>query len=281
MDFIKIIVLRILSLFIGIIFLSVIFSVIEFFSSFSNDKTVSKRTETTIVKEEKDNDETIVSRNQVWQDYDMNWYNNSLRVNYNDYIRSLSNKRNSNAFLLEGEYGLYKDMYVFDKSRLELVYRELDKTRKARYLSKVDFADMIVSMVQKMPYNVITQESCFQAYANDSTIEELMDSGYECDGNVYGGVYSPLEFVYENRGDCDSRTVFLFTLFKKFNYDVVILNSDFYAHSIIGLNIPSVGRYKSHLGKRYYTWETTAENWLLGDLPTHVGNMNYWYVALQ
>ena len=56
---------------------------------------------------------------------------------------------------------------IFDKSRLELVYRELDKTRKARYLSKVDFADMIVSMVQKMPYNVITQESCFQAYAND------------------------------------------------------------------------------------------------------------------
>ena len=98
MDFIKIIVLRILSLFIGIIFLSVIFSVIEFFSSFSNDKTLSKRTETTIVKEEKNKDETIVSRNQVWQDYDMNWYNNSLRVNYNDYIRSLSNKRNSNAF---------------------------------------------------------------------------------------------------------------------------------------------------------------------------------------
>ena len=123
MDFIKIIVLRILSLFIGIIFLSVIFSVIEFFSSFSNDKTLSKRTETTIVKEEKNKDETIVSRNQVWQDYDMNWYNNSLRVNYNDYIRSLSNKRNSNAFLLEGEYGLYKDMYVLINLGLNLSMR--------------------------------------------------------------------------------------------------------------------------------------------------------------
>ena len=67
---------------------------------------------------------------------------------------------------------------------------------------------------------------------------------------------------------------------KKFGYDVIILNSDVYGHSILGLNILSSGRYKSYLGKRYYTWETTSEGWMLGDLPPDVSNMSNWYVAL-
>ena len=61
---------------------------------------------------------------------------------------------------------------------------------------------------------------------------------------------------------------------------VVILNSDLYAHSIIGLNIPSSGRYKYYNGKRYYTWETTAKGYDLGILPADFSNIKYWYVAL-
>ena len=279
MHLLKAFVYRIISTFVGLILLGAIFYVIEFFSVFSNDEQILKSPKTS--SKEIVNDDRIISRKQIWQDYDMNWHNNSLQINYGDYLGSLKNKINSDASSLEGNNGLYRDMYVFDKPRLNLIYKELNNSRLEFNLSKIDFADMIVSMVQNMPYNVITQDPCFQAYANNSNIKELMDSGFDCDGEVYGGVYSPLQFIFENKGDCDSRTIFLYTLLKKFNYDVVILNSDFYGHSIIGLNIPSTGSYKLHLGKRYYTWESTAKNWLIGQLPPGYTNLNYWYVALQ
>ena len=86
--------------------------------------------------------------------------------------------------------------------------------------------------------------------------------------------------LHHLNGDCDSRTLFIYTVLKKFNYDVVILNSDLYAHSIIGLNIPSSGRYKYYNGKRYYTWETTAKGYELGVLPADFSNIDYWYIAL-
>ena len=66
---------------------------------------------------------------------------------------------------------------------------------------------------------------------------------------------------------------------KRYNYDVVILDSEHYLHSMIGLNIPSSGRYKYHQGKRYYTWETTSNGWRLGLLPPNSSNINYWQVA--
>ena len=105
-------------------------------------------------------------------------------------------------------------------------------------------------MVQNIPYNIIVQESCSLAQIRNDSVNEMILRGYECEGNVYAGVYSPLEFVKKMKGDCDSRTLFIYTVLKKFNYDVVILNSDLYAHSIIGLNIPSSGRYKYYNGKR-------------------------------
>jgi hypothetical protein len=134
--------------------------------------------------------------------------------------------------------------------------------------------------VQNIPYNILTSESCSDAYLNSKSIKDMIDQGIDCDGNVFGGLYTPTEFIKNFKGDCDTRTVFLYTILNRYGYDTRILNSDFYRHSIIGVNLPSRGRFKTHLGKRYYTWETTNINWQLGDLPPSTSRMDLWHVAL-
>ena len=273
-DFLKNMFLRFLGMAIMLIIMSVFFSVIDFFSSDSKPKIA--QTNTKKVKKETKSDR-IISNYINWYDYKNYYYNTNLKISYNDYLKSIRNKENNYASTIES---LYSVIYKSDKLDLDLVYKELDFIRRDRSLSKRKFAEIIVSMIQHMPYNIVSQESCFKAQMSDDSLREMILSGIECDGNVYGGVYSPLELVKKMKGDCDSRTLFIYTVLKKFNYDVVILNSEIYAHSIIGLNIPSSGRYKYYNGKRYYTWETTAKGYDLGILPADFSNIKYWYVAL-
>lgn len=274
MNIIKNIFTRIILLIIWFSFVSLLFTIVDFFSSDSTSSS-NKTTSKTIKKEVKA--DKIISNYTYWYDFYNNYYNANLQISRNAYYKSIRNKENNYASTIGA---LYRVIYNSDKLDLNLVYKELDFIRRDRSLSKRRFAEIVVSMVQNIPYNIIVQESCSLAQIRNDSVNEMILRGYECEGNVYAGVYSPLEFVKKMKGDCDSRTLFIYTVLKKFNYDVVILNSDLYAHSIIGLNIPSSGRYKYYNGKRYYTWETTAKGYELGVLPADFSNIDYWYIAL-
>ena len=39
------------------------------------------------------------------------------------------------------------------------------------------------------------------------------------------------------KGDCDTRTLLLYTILSHYNYDVAV-SSEFYGHSILGINLP-------------------------------------------
>lgn len=212
-----------------------------------------------------------------WYDYDNNYYSGVTRVRDSDVFSSTWNKSRIPA---ESWGEFYRGMYRYDKSKLDLVYPMLDRIWNNNSFTRREFVDVVVSFVQNMEYNIVSMQDCNTAYREQNTVRELMNSGIKCDGDIYAGVYSPLEFMSKFKGDCDSRTVFLYTALKRYNYDVVILNSELYAHSILGVNISSSGRYKYYNGKRYYTWETTNRGWRLGMLPPDYSNMNYWHVAL-
>ena len=212
-----------------------------------------------------------------WYDYDYNSYTGTTRVRNADVLSSTIHKKLINA---SSWADLYRGMYINDKTKLDLVYPMLDRIWNNNNLTRREFIDIVVSFVQHIDYNVVSMEDCQTAYRNNNTTRELIDSGVECDGNIYAGVYSPLEFMAKFKGDCDSRTVFLYTVLKRYNYDVVILDSDLYAHSMIGVNISSSGKYKYYNGKRYYFWETTNEGWRLGMLPPSSSNINYWNAIL-
>ena len=219
----------------------------------------------------------IISNNIKWYDSKKYFYKTNLKISNNDYLKSIKNRDNKHR--TSSSFGaLYAAIYNSDRLDLDLVYKELDFIRKDRNLSKKKFAEIVVAMVQHMPYSFVLEKSC--SMRSDPDFMNMIRQGTKCEGGVKAGLYTPLELVKKMKGDCDSRTLFIFTVLKKFNYDVVILNSDLYGHSIIGLNIPSQGVYKYYKGKRYYTWETTNKGWSLGDLPPANSKIKYWYVVL-
>jgi len=194
-----------------------------------------------------------VSHYRQWNDYEKNLFSGTFEVRQSDINSSLLYKSKTNP----SDYTqLYKFLSDFDKSKLDLVYNTLDNIRKRRLLNSEEFVKVIVAFVQHITYELLPNDDRF-------------------------GVYTPVEFMEIFKGDCDSKVLFLYTLLTKFGYDVIMLNSDVYMHSVLGINMPSAGNYKTHLGKRYYTWETTSKSWQPGDLDASVSRMESWYVALS
>jgi hypothetical protein len=205
-------------------------------------------------------------------------YGADLKVRNSDLI-SVNNYRNGNvlnSFDIEREYA---DMATFDSKNLKYIYQELDSINSKQGFSDFEFAELIVTMVQDVRYAYVLGEDCetyFGTIDNDAAKDD-------CKGNVRMGVQSPVQFMADLKGDCDTRTVFLYSILKHYGYDVAILNSDIYLHSMLGLNLKSriTGDYIEHYGKRYYFWETTGKNFPIGMLPSETSNTNYWYVALN
>jgi len=274
MDFLKDILIKIVSIFLTILFFGIVVVTITFVGNLSSDVPSPKKEAKKEIKKEV---EKLVSHYHYWTDNKSNPHHGTVSVKSNDVISSVYNKKNTNAI----SWGtFYKRIIKHDKIKLSFVYDLFDEIYKTKVLSRSEFADIIVTFVQNIPYNIITNDSCADAYLNNKSVKDMIDQGIDCDGKIFGGIYTPTEFIKNFKGDCDTRTVFLYTVLNKYNFDIKILNSDFYGHSIIGVNLPWRGSYKNHLGKRYYTWETTSKNWKLGDIPPSTSDMNLWYVAL-
>lgn len=163
---------------------------------------------------------------------------------------------------------LYHTLYEESKDHLSGVQDSLSRTARSKGLDRNAFARMIVAFVQDIPYQYVLSEGC----------EEVEGP---CSGNVRWGLYSPVEFMYHLKGDCDTRTVLLFTLLKNFGYDPLIINSMQYRHSMLALDLPGAGDDFVYHGRRYAFWETTNVGWLPGMLPPEMNNRAYWTVALD
>ena len=274
MNFFKNIFLRIISTFLTFLFFGIIISTFSFIGGlFSNESSLKEEKKREIKKEV----EKLVSHYHYWIDNKSRQYEGEISVKLNDVNNSKYYKKNINAV----SWGyFYEKIVEHDKLKLSTIYELFDQISRTKVLSRNEFSDVIVTFVQNIPYNIITAESCSDAYINNKSVKDMIDQGIDCDGNVFGGIYTPTEFIKNFKGDCDTRTIFLYTILNRYGYDVKILNSDFYGHSIIGVNLPWKGTYKTHLGKRYYTWETTSKNWTLGDIPPSTSDMRLWYVAL-
>ena len=270
----KDIFLKVGSFFLSALVFWIIGATISFIVGLSSDNSKEENKVKSEVKRELKN---FVSHYHNWSDNKSRFYGGRVGVYLEDVKKSNKNKLN----LLPISWGdFYKKIIENDKLRLSSVYELFDRIDNTKSLNRNDFADVIVSFVQNIPYNVITMDSCNEAYLKNQSVREMIDEGVSCDGNVFLGLYTPTEFISKFKGDCDTRTVFLYMVLRRYGYDTKILNSDVYGHSILGVNLPSRGRYKTHLGKRYYTWETTNLNWKLGDLPPTTSRMSNWNVVL-
>lgn len=235
---------------------------------------------TTLVE---DNDTiNVFSSHRVWKDNFGNKYQGYLTVRERDYLRLYDHISDFQPQNNSNHWGaLYDYMEQKDGPSLDLVMETFKVIHNERKLNQMQFAEMVVSCIQDIPYSLVFQEECLPPeYYEDSVKRVLEECPDCCIGGITYGVQNPVSFLQNLKGDCDTRTVLIYTILKHFNYDVAILNSDFYKHSILGINLPAQGIYKPYYGKRYAVWETTAKYFAAGQLPANFSNIDYWKVIL-
>lgn len=226
--------------------------------------------------------DSIISHRRIWQDYSNKEYVADIQVRVSDYHNS-SRLRNDISIPLQSTFQYNKivsEIYEYDKNRLDLIYVVLDSLRTQNDLSQFEFAESIVSLVQDIPYTLILSDACDASIYNDEFITEYLSTGSKCKGFIKFGLLSPVEFMASLVGDCDTRTLILFTILAHYGYDVAMLSSELYSHSIIGINLPYQGISKTINGKQYIVWETTQQGLPPGVIPREISDMRFWNVSL-
>ena len=228
--------------------------------------------------------DTIIKHFRIWQDYDGNQYEGTIWTKKSDFVNA---KYFKNNLVLNSNSSRAYDEMIYrlkenDKDNLNGVYQLFDSIRQKEQLSNVKFAELIVSFVQDIPYTVIVPDDCNpNLYDNEFIREYLSSPDARCDSFQKFGINSPVEFMSNLNGDCDTRTLLLYTMLAHYGYDVALFSSEYYAHSIIGINLPLSGIAYQYQNQRYILWETTAPNIKAGVLPKEISNLNYWRISLK
>ena len=224
----------------------------------------------------------IYTSMRSWKDNLGNNFYGSLSVRQRDYLTLQYSTKDYKSSTNQNFWGeLYAYIEKTDTPSLDLVMATFKRINDETQLNQMEFAEMVVSCIQDIPYSFVFQEACQPPKNYENSIKDLLEDCPECCiGNVPYGIQNPISFIKNLKGDCDTRTVLIYSILKHFNYDVAILNSDFYRHSIIGLNIPGSGNTKLFKGKKYLLWETTAKYYSAGVLPTNFNDIIHWNVLL-
>jgi hypothetical protein len=252
-----------------------------------NDPQEYKKTEVV----EQDNDvfenseifDTVIVQSRRWKDYDGNSYATELKIRTEDLTNAANYRNNMNS--VSGFIGFNKVYYDLleqapDKS-FKYVYSNLDTIRVNRALTRGHFAEVIVSMVQDIPYTLILPQECNWQTYQDKFIKDYLQAGNECVPYIKYGLFSPEEFIANLKGDCDTRTLILFKILHHYQYDVRIVNSEKHGHSILAINSETYsGNAFIFDHKRYVTWETTTENSRPGTNFENLDNQYHWKTAL-
>ena len=230
------------------------------------------------------NEVPVSKYTRYWSDFNQNRYKSNFEIS-NSFVCEASYNRNQIYVNLSDRDGYWRSVYSqivqFDTTKMGFIYDYFEELRVNKELDYVDFANAVVSFVQSIPYTLIlstTKDLALQEY-NSNIREYLLQNKGPYIENIKFGLLSPLEFFHTIRGDCDTRTLVVYSILSHFGYDVVVLNCT--THSMIGLNLPAQGKAIKVKGKKYYFWETTAEGWQLGQLPPEYNSEKDWYVALS
>lgn len=216
-----------------------------------------------------------VLHSRIWQDPEQyNEYNLQYSMR-NEVFNESKWHRNNYQFEDNHDYSnywgtIYRYLVEQDSTAIRPVGDSLLLEGNKRKLDRRQFANMLVSFVQDIPYSYILNAPCTSEHQSNPCVE-----------NEKFGLLSPVEFLYTLHGDCDTRTTLLYGLLNKFGYEAVVLISDQYAHAMLGVNVPSTGDYIRHKGRKFYFWETTNVGWRSGMLPNDMNNINYWKIALD
>jgi hypothetical protein len=228
--------------------------------------------------------DSIITRYRSWKDYSGNKYEGKYHIKLSDYKKAhlyKTNIRTSQNSINEYDHIIF-NLKEFDKNKYTSLFGLFDSIGEAKKLGKVKFAEMIVTFVQDIPYALILDNECNANLYNDRfTKNYLLSNKGDCSGNQRFGINTPVEFLVNLKGDCDTRTLLLYSILNHYNYDVVLLSSEFYGHSIIGINLPINGTTYTYDNQHYVLWETTSPNAKPGEISNDISNLNNWRISLK
>lgn len=288
----------ILGLAIGLILISALLGTLSNLTEnewWENDRVDEETTEEVEWEKERETEELEVEEDNGIISYFLhrhNWKQNSgekrfgrFKVEKSDFSTS-RNKRNRLAINYYNSSVFWNKVYGSlinqDKNKLQDIYELYDSVGKLYNLNRNEFADMVVSSVQWIPYVLVLEKSCEDSKYDGGFVTEYLMQGKPCLGGIKFGLQSPVEFMSNFQGDCDTRSVTCYMILEKFGYDVAVLISEKYGHAILGINLNvGGGDFIKHQGKRYYVWETTSVGYSAGVIPRDCSNLNYWKVAIS
>lgn len=163
---------------------------------------------------------------------------------------------------------VYLSLHKTSSGKLQSVRDSLLRIAFGAQLSRSDLARMTVAFVQDIPYSYVMPGAC-----------EAVD--FPCRADERFGILGPLEFLFSLAGDCDTRSVLLYTLLKNMGFSPLIVISSQYQHAMIAVDVPATGDYLEYRGRRFYFWETTNVGWQPGMLPPDTNNVAYWEISLD
>ena len=235
-----------------------------------------------------DKNDTLVvsylSHKLKWNDNYQNQYKGEFKVR-KDYFNITKIERNqiepTGQGFREQFHQIYKQMINQSKNYLDSVIKVYANIGKTNKLNNKMFADMIVTSIQNIPYCLVHDLTHSQADRQyGGFITEYHQSGGPCLAETKFGIQAPVEFIANLKGDCDTRSVFLYYILSKLGYSVVVLGSEHYSHAILGISGNYSGDYINYNGLNYYVWETTATGFTPGNISPKTNNMRYWNVIL-
>lgn len=247
-----------------------------------NRDTSSERTHNEIIPGDEGIVDSIVIHHREWKDYNGREYSGNIMVKVSDF-RGATQFRNQVNWGVsnDGNYsGLVNLFYQHDQDKLSGLYSLFDSIKVANNLTETQFAEMIVSCIQDIPYTLILDDICSPWKYNDAFIKEYLLSGGRCRPYTKYGLLTPVEFMATLDGDCDTRSLLLYLILKHYGYDVLMLSSTYYRHAVIAINLPYPGIAKFQNGKRYVIWETTQSNIKPGIFSPQFSDMRFWSLTL-
>lgn len=228
--------------------------------------------------------DSIVCFHRIWEDAKGNAYEGDYCLKISEVADCGNFRANLNLQMdhIDPYHLIYEQLARHDSVFLFSVYSMIENITKERKLNHMTQADMIVSFVQDFEYALVLESSCDPGDYNDPFITEyLRNQNGPCNDNVRYGVYSPIEFLFHRAGDCDTRTLLLYTILDHFGYNVILMTSMYYRHSIIGVDVAGSGTEVNWRNGHYLLWETTVPSLPSGVIADDMLDFKHWQVSLS
>lgn len=155
---------------------------------------------------------------------------------------------------IEGQYvwaRIYTIVYEKSLPQMQNISAGFNKIFRNEHLTSKDKVLFLISFVQNMKYD---------------------RPGGDLD------LFAPLESIAKRFGDCDTKSILLYSLLERLGIDCAMMWSEKYKHAMLGIHVPANGEFKTANGKRYYFLETTYPGWHIGELPPESSNRRFWII---